>query len=194
MVQKEEKTPGFLFILTVKQKGSTMKQITLLTATAFLAILLISGCSSIQRRTVAVANSTNYSVNVVSPLIEPKVEVKEKITGKTPYLRYLFCCIPLQSWTQVSGTPFSWWMFSPFDRLARAAATEDAFKRSKADVLIDPTYTVKWWCYILWSTYKAEVHGYVGKYTSFKQITLKDQKELGLLDNNCNIEILPGKK
>lgn len=170
-----------------------MKKTTLLMALTAMVIVM-SGCSTVTRRTTVISNSSDYSINVAQPLIEPKLEVNKKVTGEAE-LTYLFCFIPLDEPTRLTGASLGW-IFSPFERSARNAATYDAFQKSKADVLVAPYYTVKWNCYLLWSTYSAKVTGYAGTYKSFKQIPLKEQQELGILNKdginvNANIEVVP---
>ena len=172
-----------------------MKRIVFLLAVFTAIIVLNSGCSSVTRRVTALTNPSTFNVNIASPLVEPAVEVKTKITGNAKKT-YLFCFIPLDETVSMLGPSFGWWLFSPFERSARDAAAQDAFETSKADVLIAPHYTVKWKCYILWSTYTASVTGYAGKYTSFKQISIEEQEKLGLLDKNtmninANIDMAP---
>ena len=148
-----------------------MKKNTFVLIATLTMVTLATGCTSMTRRTTSISNSSQYTINVSDITINPKIEVKTKVTGKATQ-RFLFCFIPLDDWVELVGAPIKWnfpLFTSPFKRSTIDEATRDAFHISKADVLIAPYYDVTSKNYILWSTYTATVTGYAGKYTSFRQ-------------------------
>jgi hypothetical protein len=178
------------FINLHKMRKKMKKSIIYLLAVSAI-IILSSGCASVQNRKVmAITKSTAFNAtNVVTPLVEPQIEVKTRITGHAECW-YLFCIFPMQETVSMKGGSYLWWLFPPFAQWVRDAATKDAFESTKADVLIAPTYTVKEKWYLLWSEYTATVTGYAGKYTSFKQMSIKEQIDLGILNTDVNIREL----
>lgn len=128
----------------------------------------MTGCMSLNENAV----SAPYCAKTKTPLFEPTVTVGEKTTGAATGTT-LFGVFWFGPSEFADGVVYNGGMFDfSFGKVAqvKSAAAYDAIKKSQADILVGPKYTVERNNYFFFSTMKATVSGYNGKVTGFTQI------------------------
>ena len=118
---------------------------------------------------------------------EPIIDVGEKITGESSFTNVLWLFDVGTDSEFADGVVFGGTSSAsdgssfPFSAMpdptagVKSAAVYDALKKSGADVIIAPRYTLKSVNYVLFKTYKATVEGYRGTIKGFKQIPISDK-------------------
>ena len=129
--------------------------------------LLFSSCTNISTQ----VNKANYIASA-STYLKAEVEVTEKVKGSAQATTILgFFMVPKFNTKYAEFTNDGIMSILPkigISQSLRNEALYDAMKSSKADIIVNPKYTVYKRNMILFQQYKVEVNGYKGIITGFK--------------------------
>ena len=153
-------------------------------------LVLLTGCSVTDAKVVGAAEvSSLFTLQVINPMVEPTLDVGEKISAKatgTTFLRFLcfgdYAYVPGIKWGDEPPLTLPS-LRTPIAKSVRDYAAYKACEQTGADVLVAPRYEVKTTDYIIFCRYHATVTGYAGRYKEFKPVSM-DQRNTWEMQKN----------
>ena len=159
-----------------------MKRIIIMSA----CTVLLLGCTTTQVRTTSVSDSSgSFKPETIDPLLDPNVEVGQRVTGNGSGGVFFFIFgygdsakLDGFSWgNQIENLPVIGGLFGVSGKEVLDYAVYDACKRSGADFLVAPRYAIVEDDYIFWKNYTVTATGFSGQYKGFRAIPYETRRE-----------------